>query len=161
MGGQRSALRGLGDVSREGIAGGSGSPVCVANQRMVRADHTALRRWRKDVAPAGNTAGRTASARASEGREQQVRLRCVCRNRQATDHTSVYDGTQHPWEFKRVWHLEPSLNDPDTVTPGWKTPPFFARRTAGRTGRSSRPARHGTAPNGSRARRHVPAHHHS
>ena len=25
-----------------------------------------------------------------------------------------YDGTQHPWEFKRVWHLEPSLTDPDT-----------------------------------------------
>src|ERR1051326_2302477 len=24
-----------------------------------------------------------------------------------------YDGTQHPWEFKRVWHLEPSLHDPD------------------------------------------------
>ena len=29
-----------------------------------------------------------------------------------------YDGTQHPWEFKRVWHLEPSLNDPDTVYAG-------------------------------------------
>ena len=26
-----------------------------------------------------------------------------------------YDGTPHPWEFKRVWHLEPSLTDPDTV----------------------------------------------
>ena len=26
-----------------------------------------------------------------------------------------YDGTQHPWEFKRVWHLEPSLSDPDVV----------------------------------------------
>lgn len=26
-----------------------------------------------------------------------------------------YDGTQHPWEFKRIWHLEPSLTDPDTV----------------------------------------------
>ena len=26
-----------------------------------------------------------------------------------------YDGTQHPWEFKRVWHLEPSLTDADTV----------------------------------------------
>src|SRR5688572_29170263 len=26
-----------------------------------------------------------------------------------------YDGTQHPWEFKRVWHLEPSLHDPDVV----------------------------------------------
>ncbi len=29
-----------------------------------------------------------------------------------------YDGTPHPWEFKRVWHLEPSLNDPDTVYAG-------------------------------------------
>src|SRR5947207_8280378 len=29
-----------------------------------------------------------------------------------------YDGTQHPWEFKRVWHLEPSLDDPDTVNEG-------------------------------------------
>jgi len=26
-----------------------------------------------------------------------------------------YDGTPHPWEFKRVWHLEPSLTDADTV----------------------------------------------
>ena len=29
-----------------------------------------------------------------------------------------YDGTQHPWEFKRIWHLEPSLTDPDTVYAG-------------------------------------------
>jgi BNR/Asp-box repeat len=29
-----------------------------------------------------------------------------------------YDGTQHPWEFKRVWHLEPSPTDPDTVYAG-------------------------------------------
>ena len=29
-----------------------------------------------------------------------------------------YDGTQHPWEFKRAWHLEPSLTDPDTVYAG-------------------------------------------
>src|SRR6267142_1646002 len=29
-----------------------------------------------------------------------------------------YDGTPHPWEFKRVWHLEPSLGDPDTVYAG-------------------------------------------
>ena len=26
-----------------------------------------------------------------------------------------YDGTQHPWEFKRVWHLEPSLDNPDVL----------------------------------------------
>jgi hypothetical protein len=29
-----------------------------------------------------------------------------------------YDGTPHPWEFERVWHLEPSLDDPDTVYAG-------------------------------------------
>ena len=29
-----------------------------------------------------------------------------------------YDGTQRPWEFKRIWHLEPSLTDPDTVYAG-------------------------------------------
>src|SRR3954452_22378217 len=29
-----------------------------------------------------------------------------------------YDGTQHPWECKRVWHLEPSRTDPDTVYAG-------------------------------------------
>jgi photosystem II stability/assembly factor-like uncharacterized protein len=29
-----------------------------------------------------------------------------------------YDGTPRPWEFKRIWHLEPSLTDPDTVYAG-------------------------------------------
>ena len=29
-----------------------------------------------------------------------------------------YDGTPHPWEFKRVWHIEPSLTDPDLVYAG-------------------------------------------
>src|ERR1700748_1001632 len=29
-----------------------------------------------------------------------------------------YDGTQHPWEFKRVWHLEPSLGDANHVYAG-------------------------------------------
>ena len=29
-----------------------------------------------------------------------------------------YDGTPRPWEFKRVWHLEPSLTDPDIAYAG-------------------------------------------
>ena len=34
-----------------------------------------------------------------------------------------YDGTPHPWEFKRVWHLEPSLDRSRTLfMPEWKTP---------------------------------------
>lgn len=36
-----------------------------------------------------------------------------------------YDGTQHPWEFKRVWHLEPSVTDPDTVFAGIEDAALF------------------------------------
>jgi photosystem II stability/assembly factor-like uncharacterized protein len=36
-----------------------------------------------------------------------------------------YDGTQHPWEFKRVWHLEPSLTDPETVYAGVEDAAIF------------------------------------
>jgi hypothetical protein len=36
-----------------------------------------------------------------------------------------YDGTARPWEFKRVWHLEPSLTDPDTVYAGVEDAALF------------------------------------
>ncbi|HEY1763002.1 MAG TPA: hypothetical protein VGG17_10445 [Acidimicrobiales bacterium] len=36
-----------------------------------------------------------------------------------------YDGTPHPWEFARVWHLEPSLSDPDTVFAGVEDAALF------------------------------------
>ena len=36
-----------------------------------------------------------------------------------------YDGTPHPWEFTRVWHLEPSLTDPDTVYAGVEDAALF------------------------------------
>jgi len=36
-----------------------------------------------------------------------------------------YDGTAHPWEFKRVWHLEPSLTDPETVYAGIEDAALF------------------------------------
>ncbi len=36
-----------------------------------------------------------------------------------------YDGTPHPWEFKRVWHLEPSLTDPDRVYAGVEDAALF------------------------------------
>ncbi|MFO0953196.1 MAG: exo-alpha-sialidase [Isosphaeraceae bacterium] len=44
-----------------------------------------------------------------------------------------YDGTQHPWEFKRVWHLEPSLSDPDTVYAGVEDAAIFRSTDAGAT----------------------------
>jgi len=44
-----------------------------------------------------------------------------------------YDGTQHPWEFKRVWHLEPALTDPDTVYAGIEDAALFRSTDAGAT----------------------------
>ena len=43
-----------------------------------------------------------------------------------------YDGTQHPWEFKRVWHLEPSLTDPDTVYAGVEDAAIFRTTDGGK-----------------------------
>jgi photosystem II stability/assembly factor-like uncharacterized protein len=44
-----------------------------------------------------------------------------------------YDGTPHPWEFKRVWHLEPSLTDPDTVYAGVEDAALFRTTDGGRS----------------------------
>ncbi|MGH7764491.1 MAG: WD40/YVTN/BNR-like repeat-containing protein [Candidatus Dormibacteraceae bacterium] len=44
-----------------------------------------------------------------------------------------YDGSPHPYEFKRVWHLEPSLTDPDTVFAGVEDAAIFKSTDAGRT----------------------------
>jgi photosystem II stability/assembly factor-like uncharacterized protein len=44
-----------------------------------------------------------------------------------------YDDTQHPWEFKRVWHLEPSLNDPDTVYAGVEDAALFRTKDGGKS----------------------------
>ena len=71
-----------------------------------------------------------------------------------------YDGTQHPWEFKRVWQLTPSLNNLDTVFAGvedagivqigrWGPKLAGAQRVAQRQGTSLAAWR----------RRDVPAHH--
>ena len=58
-----------------------------------------------------------------------------------------YDGTPHPWEFKRVWHLEPSLTDPDTVYAGVEDAALF-RTTDGGQNWSEMPGLrgHGSGP---------------
>jgi photosystem II stability/assembly factor-like uncharacterized protein len=42
-----------------------------------------------------------------------------------------YDGTKRPWEFKRVWHLEPSLTDPDAVFAGVEDAALFRTTDGG------------------------------
>jgi hypothetical protein len=44
-----------------------------------------------------------------------------------------YDGTPHPWEFKRVWHIEPSLSDPDTAYAGVEDAAIFKTTNGGQT----------------------------
>ena len=44
-----------------------------------------------------------------------------------------YDGTQHPWEFKRIWHIEPSLTDPDTSYAGAEDAALFKTTDGGKT----------------------------
>jgi photosystem II stability/assembly factor-like uncharacterized protein len=44
-----------------------------------------------------------------------------------------YDGTPHPWEFKRVWHIEPSLDDPDTVYAGVEDAALFRTTDGGKS----------------------------
>jgi photosystem II stability/assembly factor-like uncharacterized protein len=44
-----------------------------------------------------------------------------------------YDGKPHPWEFKRVWHLEPSGTDPDTVYAGIEDAALFRTTDGGKT----------------------------
>jgi photosystem II stability/assembly factor-like uncharacterized protein len=58
-----------------------------------------------------------------------------------------YDGTQHPWEFKRVWHLEPSLTDPDTVYAGVEDAAIFRSTDGAKTWHELAGLRgHGTGP---------------
>ncbi len=58
-----------------------------------------------------------------------------------------YDGTQHPWEFKRVWHMEPSLTDADTVYAGVEDAAIFRSTDGGENWQELSWLRgHGTGP---------------
>ena len=122
------ALRRLGGLPPQGIARRPRPALRLADQRLVRAGHPALRRRRQDV---GAGRERRSPTTASPGTHQW------------------YDGTPHPWEFKRVWHLEPSLTDPDTVYAGVEDAALFrstdggadvagARRVCAATSRGAR-----------------------
>ena len=44
-----------------------------------------------------------------------------------------YDGTPHPWEFKRIWHIEPSRSDPNSVFAGAEDAALFHTSDGGHT----------------------------
>ena len=58
-----------------------------------------------------------------------------------------YDGTPHPWEFARVWHLEPSLSDPEVVLAGVEDAALFRSSDGGNSWSELSGLReHGTGP---------------
>ena len=44
-----------------------------------------------------------------------------------------FNGTQHPWQFTRVWYLEPSPDDPDLVYAGVEDAAIFRSRDGAKT----------------------------
>jgi photosystem II stability/assembly factor-like uncharacterized protein len=59
-----------------------------------------------------------------------------------------FDGTPRPWEFTRVWHVEPSLTDPETVYAGVQDAALFKTTDGGQTWNElSGLRKHGTGPN--------------
>src|SRR5437588_1277013 len=44
-----------------------------------------------------------------------------------------YDGTQHPWEFKRVWHLEPAFDNADHIYAGVEDAALFESKDGGKS----------------------------
>src|SRR6266511_3852997 len=74
------------------------------------------------------------AAQSSGGFGQQIqRSDDGCSTWEPGGNEFVYDGTPHPWEFARVWHLEPSLTDPDTVYAGVEDAAIFRTVDGGRT----------------------------
>jgi hypothetical protein len=58
-----------------------------------------------------------------------------------------YDGSLKPWEFKRVWHLEPSLTDVETVYAGVEDAAMFRTTDGGKSWHElSGLRKHGTGP---------------
>lgn len=56
-----------------------------------------------------------------------------------------YDGTPHPWEFKRIWHLEVAPDDPDLVYAGAEDAALFRSTDGGASWREvAGLRRHGT-----------------
>jgi hypothetical protein len=96
--------------------------------------------WHQPGTPAGQT------AQPGPPKSESNRFAYDTGAAQLTTH-QWYDGTQHPWEFKRVWHLEPSLTDSETVYAGVEDAALFRSTDGGKNWHELPGLRgHGTGP---------------
>ena len=139
----------------EGFARRSQSDLCLADQRLVRPDHPALRRRRQDLAPAGNAAGEptTAPDGMPKGESNKFVYDTSPKPASRSPRTSGTTARSIPGSSSAsgTWSRRSPI--PTRFTPALKTPPSSARPTAARTG-TNWPACAATAPapSGSRAR---------
>ena len=158
---QRASLRGLGDVSPERLARRPQSHLRLADQRLVRADHPALRRRRQDLGDARrrpeSRLGRAHRARATSS-STTLQRKPARRSPRISGMTAR--SIRGSSSASGIWSRRSPI--PTRFTPESKTRRCSARPTAARTGRNCR-ACAATAPAQVAAgrRRHVPAHHHS
>jgi photosystem II stability/assembly factor-like uncharacterized protein len=101
--------------------------------------------WYQPGAPKEESSG--AGGRMSKGESNKFVYDTSSANGKPLTTHQWYDGTQHPWEFKRVWHLEPSLNDPDLVYAGVEDAALFHSLDGGKNWQELAGLRgHGTGP---------------
>ena len=112
VGGRRAALRRLGDLPREGIAGEPG-PACTRRRSSG---------WFGQIIQRSDDGGKTWAPTGKDFIYDGV-----------PGTHQWYDGTPHPWEFARVWHLEPSPTDVDTVYAGVEDAALFKSTDGGGT----------------------------
>ena len=112
LGGLRTAFWRPGDLPREGVA----------------------RRSESDLSPPRSATG---SARSSTGRRTAARPGTRSATSSSTKAppgpTPGTTALPHPWEFKRIWHFEPSLTDPDTIYAGAEDAALFRSIDGGQT----------------------------
>jgi photosystem II stability/assembly factor-like uncharacterized protein len=101
--------------------------------------------WYQPGAPKEESSG--AGGRMSKGESNKFVYDTSSANGKPLTTHQWYDGTQHPWEFKRVWHLEPSLTDPDLVYAGVEDAALFRSLDGGKNWQELAGLRgHGTGP---------------
>jgi len=149
MGCKRAAFRRLGDLSLERLSRGSQSHIRFADERLVgqviqRSDDGG-KTWTQPGTPPGEST--TGPGGTPKGESNKFVYDASAGTGKPLTTHQWYDGSQHPWEFKRVWHLEPSPADPDTVYAGVEDAALFRSTDGGTSWHELSGLRgHGTGP---------------